>query len=107
MSPLDIMLDNMRFYASSAEELFHRVEELVDRGDKDAVFALRSFGEARMKAQQCATDAANYVHPRLSAVAVKAGDDATAIFNFILFGAEPQQVSDKPMKMINGNGSAH
>lgn len=106
------MLDNMRFYASRAEELYQHVGELVDRSDKNAVFALRSFGEARMKAQQCATEAANYVHPRLSAVAVRGGGgDGLAMFNLILFqsGEQPQVVNQQKLinGKANGNGSAY
>ncbi len=107
------MLDNMRFYHLRAEQMLKQFDDLVNEQERDddtvkiAAAALVRFGEARMKAQQCATDAANYVHPRLSAIAVKGvGDDGPAIFNLIVFGGDPPQLSGKQMKLVNGNGSA-
>ena len=96
LTPLDIMLDNMRFYHHKAEKLLARVESMVNCSDKDAVFALAKFGEARMKAQQCAQEAANYVHPRLSAVAVKGiGEGDNVTFNLIIFDSQ-QQITNQP-----------
>lgn len=73
--PLEVMLDNMRFYHERMAVLQTAVVAKVSKvslKSKEAMELLNEFkelGEARMKAQACAVDAAPYVHPRLSAVA--------------------------------------
>lgn len=74
--PLEVMLDNMRFYHQRADVLQTAVLAKVAKvslKSKEALELLEEFkelGENRMKAQSCAVDAAPYVHPRLSATQV-------------------------------------
>jgi hypothetical protein len=77
-SPLDIMLKNMRFYDEKAESMLAVVESKL--GDKKVVAAeilalLQEMSNYRMSAQKCACDAAPFVHPKLSAIAVKVDDE--------------------------------
>ena len=72
--PLEVMLDNMRFYHEKADVLQVAIlDKVTAKGvlkGEDAMKMLNEFrelGEFRMKAQSCAVDAAPYVHPRLSA----------------------------------------
>lgn len=87
-TPLDVMIDNMNFWRGRANDLTEtmktRLEDLskfdISNPKQRAAFieAIREFNKAatymiaaREKAQSCAVDAAPYVHPRLTAVAVK------------------------------------
>lgn len=72
--PLEVMLDNMRFYHQKADVLQVAIlDKVTAKGvlkGEDAMKMLEEFkelGEFRMKAQSCAVDAAPYVHPKLSA----------------------------------------
>lgn len=56
VSPLDVMLENM--------EYFYDIAKKADPNDKGGL-------QARQIAQACAKEAAPYVHPRLTAIAVK------------------------------------
>lgn len=74
VSPLEVMLENMRFFHQKADVLqvaiLDRVSAKGVLKGEDAMKMLIEFkelGEFRMKAQSCAVDAAPYVHPRLSA----------------------------------------
>lgn len=76
VTPLEVMLENMRFYHQKADVLQTAVLAKVAKvslKSKEALELLEEFkelGENRMKAQSCAVDAAPYVHPRLSATQV-------------------------------------
>lgn len=77
--PLEVMLDNMRFYHEKADVLQVAIlDKVTAKGvlkGEDAMKMLNEFkelGEFRMKAQSCAVDAAPYVHPKLSATTVDA-----------------------------------
>lgn len=68
--PLDVMMGNMWFYHSHSEVFFTRVvEALEDRGatPEQILKAMDKFLFARDKSQECAKDAAPYVHPKLGA----------------------------------------
>jgi hypothetical protein len=79
VTPLDVMLDNMRdAYAQALQaerELPSRVPDLTSMEPKaafDAVLtAVRRVIDFRRIAEQCASDAAPFVHPRLSAIEQK------------------------------------
>lgn len=76
-SPLDIMLKNMRFYDEKAEALLSTLEErIIDKktAPLELVQLLQEMSGFRMSAQKCACDAAPFVHPKLSAIAVKVDD---------------------------------
>jgi hypothetical protein len=66
VTPLEVMLANMRFHHRQAEELL----ELLSAAESPEA-KIQILGEAsrsRQMAQKCAADAANYVHPKLASV---------------------------------------
>jgi len=66
VTPLEVMLANMRFHHRQAEELL----ELLSAAESPEA-KIQILGEAsrhRQMAQDCAKDAANYVHPKLASV---------------------------------------
>lgn len=83
VTPIDVMLGNMRYYHERAEDFTTKLEQLAETisaadmanpaNEKilELVKMINKVGDFRMKAQTCAVDAAGYIHPRLSAVAVK------------------------------------
>lgn len=73
--PLEVMLDNMRYYHGQAQETLIRI--VAGIGKDDATELLEEFKlnlSYRMKAQECAVDVAPYLHSKLSNVTVK-GDE--------------------------------
>src|SRR6185436_4199728 len=64
VTPLEVMLANMRFAHERAEE----VAKVVAGGSADPD-TLKELLRLRQMAQDCAKDAAPYMHPRLNAVA--------------------------------------
>lgn len=77
-SPLEVMLNNMRFFHEKADVLQTAVVTKLSKKSlksEEAMELLEEFkelGENRMKAQSCAVDAAPFVHARLSATTVDA-----------------------------------
>lgn len=73
ITPLEVMLENMRFYHEKADVLQTAVVAKVSKkklSDEEAMKLLLEFqdmGANRLKAQACAVDAAPYCHPRSSA----------------------------------------
>ena len=77
---LEVMLDNMRHFANMAERAETALAELsADKiaempSDEQFKYLLAEVKKAaglREMAQSCARDAASYVHPKLSATALK------------------------------------
>lgn len=80
LTPLEVMLDNMRHFqkvATDAEAILAGLtaEEFSGRGDlkpeeqfKLLLAEVKKAAGFRQMAQECATDAAPYIHPKLSAV---------------------------------------
>lgn len=70
--PIEVMLQNMRWYHEKAEDLL--MEILAAQKKKQLseahILALAKVYDFRDRAQKCAADAAPFVHPRLSAIAV-------------------------------------
>lgn len=72
ITPLEVMLDNMRFHHSKAERL---LRGLLQRGVKNAedlgqaVETFRQVCDSRVLAQNAAKDAAPFIHPRLQSIA--------------------------------------
>lgn len=64
ISPLEVMLENMRFAHSQAAETLAKMVglESVEPQDLKELLTLRGI------AQECAKEAAPYLHPRLSAI---------------------------------------
>lgn len=66
VTPLEVMLTNMRFFHAEAETMLVKAAGLKP-GD-EAVAAVKAIFSTRHAAQECAKDAAPYLHPRLTAV---------------------------------------
>lgn len=82
LTPITVMLDNMKYYHDRANDFDAKLSEVAEimtpqqiaAGGEEVIELLKlvaKIGEFRMKAQECAVDAAPYVHPRLAAMAVK------------------------------------
>jgi hypothetical protein len=82
-SPLDVMVDNMKFWARQSKALEEKLVVLIidvtpPKNEEQAqlqfeqraqlIKLLESFLSARAEAQKCAVNAAPYCHPRLQAV---------------------------------------
>ncbi len=74
VTPLQVMLENMTFFSNEAEK---RLAELLkSQPDRDTLIAsLKTICSLRQSAQDCARDAAPYVHPRLSAIEANVGGE--------------------------------
>ena len=69
MTPLAVMLDNMRYYADRADQLQADIERLPTEDKADAALPVwQKLYDAHNKAQACALAAAPFVHPRLHSV---------------------------------------
>lgn len=69
VTPLEVMLNNMRFYHEKADVLLTAILSGVKNGKKslEMLAMLKELGSFKNLAQSCAADAAPYVHARLSA----------------------------------------
>lgn len=63
--PLEVMLANMEFALNEAGQLLEKIVNSPEGADIDTFKALMRF---RSMAQECAKDAAPYVHPKLASV---------------------------------------
>jgi len=82
LMPLDVMVGNMRFWALQGDNLAQKIEDLIRCGDteddstrNEARRLVGQFLAARKNAQECAVDAAPYMHPRYQSVRVESGDE--------------------------------
>lgn len=77
--PLEVMLNNMRFYHNEAQGILAQILAAVKAGGKklglEHLELLGKLYNTRNEAQKCAVDAAPYVHARLSAIAVSGSVD--------------------------------
>lgn len=79
VTPLEVMLGNMRFFHTEAGELLQKIMA-PDAADKDkAVELFKALMATREKAEDCARDAAPYIHPRLTATTIKGEGENGAI----------------------------
>jgi hypothetical protein len=65
ITPLEVMLNNMRFYVDEADKLLAKIL-LGKKSTPELVKALKDLISFRSQAQSCAVDAAPYVHSRLA-----------------------------------------
>lgn len=71
------MIENMEFWRKAAVELGERLDGIISKNKFPKseriqfLKLLRDFIDARSKAQSCAVDAAPYVHPKLSSIAMR------------------------------------
>lgn len=122
-SPLDVMIDNMLHWRRQAlkygvlldekHELLMRFKavEINEETLKQFMTLLREHTavankmlEARERSQKCAVDAAPYVHPKLTSIAVKSPDGNKGLVKFSLGIGQLQQVVEVTVDE-NGNGS--
>lgn len=78
LTPLDVMIGNMRFWALQGDNYAHKIEGLIKASDTaddqtrdEARRLMNKFLAARQNAQDCAVDAAPYMHPRYQSVRVE------------------------------------
>jgi hypothetical protein len=67
ITPLEVMLENMRFAHSGAQALVERLGK-AKKLDGEAFAAWRELIRLRSFSQDCAKEAAPYVHPKLTSV---------------------------------------
>ena len=69
-TPLDVMLENMRFAHEHAAEVLAKVMSLEPEGETpgEGLDAFRELLRFRQIAEDCAKDAAPYVHPKLASI---------------------------------------
>lgn len=85
VTPLEVMLENMRYFHGQAQELLQKIIVNVDtdkleEDDRQALLeSMKSLGSFRKHAQECAVDAAPYLHAKLSNVTVQ-GDKDNPLF---------------------------
>jgi hypothetical protein len=80
ITPLDVMLSNMRFWNEEAAKVLRTLlDPLEPIEDVDVLERFRSLADMREKAEECAKDAAPFVHPRLQAVTLGGDKDAPPI----------------------------
>lgn len=75
ITPLEVMLTNMRFYVAEIEKLlasFHNGKT----SPAELPRILKTLVEFRDKAQACAVDAAPYVHPKLASHTISGDPNA-------------------------------
>ena len=68
VTPLEVMLDNMRFAHERAAEVLAKVLAGDQADEAETLNTFKELLRLRQVAEECAKDAAPYVHPRLSAV---------------------------------------
>ena len=66
-TPLEVMLSNMRFADEQAATLLQRLIKL-ETPEPDGFNLFREVSRLRQVSQDCAKDAAPYIHPRLASV---------------------------------------
>ena len=66
--PLEVMLDNMRFAYRRALELEKQLNGLPPEELDSRLQLMGQIARQRQIAQDCAVDAANYVHPKLASI---------------------------------------
>jgi hypothetical protein len=66
LTPMDVILGDMRFFHSLGEEQLNKAREL--QKGKEQAKAFRAAASLKDTARQCAVAAAPYVHPKLSSV---------------------------------------
>ena len=86
--PLDVMLQNMTYFHAQATVLTDELEKLLASGRTDLKTVTRiakleaQISDARMKSQQCAVDAAPYVHRRMAPIKVGAEHHRPYVIEF-------------------------
>lgn len=81
-SPLDVMIDNLKFWFRQSVRLSAKLEKFLENADASdpdilaqAAKMLQTLLMARDKAQVCAVDAAPYCHPKLASIEHKSSGE--------------------------------
>jgi len=109
VTPLEVMLDNMRVAHRRAKELEMQVSELPAQQLEARLQLMSEIARQRQISQKCAADAANYVHPKLANIqhdsnpdnpltAVTDADRAQVVLAFI---AEHPELLDQIRKQFH------
>jgi hypothetical protein len=81
------MVGNMRFYAEKAEDiLMGIIEGLRARNIQDPVVLLNAMEQlngCRKRAQDCAVDAAPYLHHRLASIEIKSDEEDSNLIHTV------------------------
>lgn len=111
-TPLDVMLGNMRFYDSEAEELARKLladgmpeaAEGEDPGEAGhrLIEALKMILETRKRAGQAAQDAAPYLHARIAPGDGKGGakDDEVPLAERLVAYQRADAIAASPNKVV-------
>ena len=93
ITPLEVMLANMRWAWNELDGLVAAVKDKVANGDSvEAALALRTLMTGRQLAQQCAVDAASFMHPRMAAVDhTSNGESMTAVYSGVPRAHDPDK----------------
>jgi hypothetical protein len=68
ITPLEVMLQNMEFAHNKGQEVLEKITNGLTEADGSPVDVLKELLRFRGMAQECAKDAAPYVHPKLAAI---------------------------------------
>jgi hypothetical protein len=105
LEPLEVMLDNMRFWHDRTAEIERQLQSFATDTDDDdvrqeAMSLLRVYSYARVQSQTCAKDAAPYCHPRYVAVELKK-EESREPETIEMELLAPNQGEDRSYRMIN------
>lgn len=89
ITPLEVMLDNMRFFYGEAGKLAQTLVMPDAENREGAAEALKTIMGARQAAQECAKDAAPYMHPRLATIEHGGKDGGPLVVEIVRFGEDP------------------
>lgn len=73
LMPLDVMLGNMRFFHAEAAALLAKASGIENPGP-EAIDTLKALFATRQQAQECAKDAAPYLHAKLQSTVLTGKD---------------------------------
>jgi hypothetical protein len=107
VTPLEVMLANMRFHHQQAEELIGFLSAAESPEAKNQL--LGEIVRHRQIAQRCAADAANYVHPKLASIQhgqdpdhpLKSVTDADRLQVMLGVFRENPKLLDQLLKLVN------
>jgi hypothetical protein len=109
VTPLEVMLANMRFHHQQAEELIGLLSAAESPETK--IQLLGEIVRQRQIAQRCAADAANYVHPKLASIQhgedrdnpLKSVTDADRLQVMLGVFHENPKLLDQFLKLLNSS----
>jgi hypothetical protein len=93
MSPLQVMLGNMRHFYAIALKI---EEQLAGATDNTAMVQCEEAEHFRLMAQKCAVECANYVHSKFATIEQKADEHKRVVIEWKM-----------PQEIVNGLGDMH